>query len=76
MNILEKMAKEELAEVEARAEQTWNLAEFERDFSLVGYCEPVIVVVRRRLDGQLRTLWYTTRPRTYFGFQASIPAEA
>jgi hypothetical protein len=38
-----------------------------RDFQVVGYAAP-FVVVRRRSDGQLGTLEFTHSPRTYFGF--------
>jgi len=52
---------------------TWNRVQFEAEFSLVGYCEPDLVVVRRRIDGLLGTLWYASNmdgwPRTYYGWR-------
>jgi hypothetical protein len=51
--------------------QTWDRAEFETQFDLVGYAEP-FVVVKRKLDGQRGTLEYVATgegwPTTYFGF--------
>ena len=73
MNTLEKMARDELADVQARGEQTWDLASFERDFDLIGYVEPDLVVVRR--NGQLGTLCYVANrdrwPRTFFGWRTA-----
>jgi len=55
------------------SEMTWNRVQFEAEFSLVGYCEPDLVVVRRRIDGLLGTLWYASNmdgwPRTYYGWR-------
>jgi hypothetical protein len=63
--------RDELADVLARGEPTWDLAAFEADFDLVGYCEPVFVIVRRRADLVLGTLWYAAYPRRFFGFHAA-----
>lgn len=54
---------------------TWNRVQFEETFDLVGYFEPDLVVVRRKIDGLLGTLWYASNtdgwPTRYFGFQAA-----
>jgi hypothetical protein len=47
--------------------QRWTTAELTRDFQVLGYAAP-FVVVKRRPDGQVGTLEFTHSPRTYFGF--------
>lgn len=73
MSILEEMAEEELADVRARGEKTWNTAEFEQDFELVGYVEPDLCVARR--NGQTGVLRYVANrdgwPRTFFGWRTA-----
>ena len=73
MNILEYLARDELDYIRAHGGPTWTHAEFERDFDLIGYIEPDLVVARRRADGQLGTLTYVANrdgwPLAYFSFQ-------
>jgi hypothetical protein len=47
--------------------QRWTTAEMTRDFEVIGFAAP-FVVVRRRSDGQLGSLEFTHQPRVYFGF--------
>jgi hypothetical protein len=47
---------------------TWDTEEFERDFRVLSFAAP-FVVVERRSDGQLGSLEFTHYPRIYFGFQ-------
>ena len=72
MDVIEELARDELENVKAHGGPTWTHAEFERDFDLVGFVEPDLVVARRKADGQSGTLWYVaTRdgwPRLYFDF--------
>jgi hypothetical protein len=49
--------------------QRWITEELTRDFEVIGFAAP-FVVVRRRSDGQRGTLEFTHRPRVYFGWQA------
>ncbi len=47
--------------------QTWTTAELQRDFEVLGFMAP-FVVVKRRSDGQVGTLEFTHSPRVYFGW--------
>ena len=75
MNILEELARDELDYIQAHGGPTWTHEEFERDFDLVGYCEPDLVVVVRRSDNQRGILTYVANrdgwPRTFFSFEPS-----
>ena len=55
------------ADLAADDGQRWTSAELQRDFQILGYAAP-FVVVRRRADGQVGTLEFTHSPRVYFGF--------
>ena len=55
------------ADLTADQGERWTTAELTRDFEVIGYAAP-FVVVRRRSDGQVGTLEFTHSPRTYFGF--------
>jgi hypothetical protein len=46
----------------------WTTGEMTRDFEVIGYAAP-FVVVKRRSDGQLGTLEFVHSPRVYFGWQ-------
>lgn len=48
----------------------WTTAEMQRDYEVVGFAAPY-VVVRRRADNVRGTLEFTHSPRVYFNFQAS-----
>lgn len=74
MGVLEEMARDELAEATAHGEPTWDRAGFEAEYELVGYCEPLFVVVRRKADQVLGTLEYVDRggwPWWFFNFKAA-----
>jgi hypothetical protein len=51
----------------AAAEQTWDTDELTRDFEVIGFAAP-FVVVRRRADGKKGSLQFTHSPRVYFGW--------
>lgn len=51
-------------------EQTWTTDELTRDFEVLGFMAP-FVVVRRRSDGKRGTLQFTHMPRLYFGWQST-----
>lgn len=51
---------------------TWNTAELQRDFEVVGFAAP-FVVVRRRADGVKGTLEFTHSPRIYFRWEEHKP---
>jgi hypothetical protein len=59
------------ADLAADDGQRWTTAELTRDFQVLGFAAP-FVVVKRRSDGQAGTLEFTHSPRTYFGF---VPEE-
>jgi hypothetical protein len=54
--------------LEAEHGQVWNTQELGRDFDVLGFMAPV-VVVRRKGDGQKGSLFFQHSPRFYFDFQ-------
>ena len=58
----------ERAALEAQYGQVWNTEELSRDFEVVGFMAP-FVVVRRKSDGQKGSLEFRHSPRFYFNFQ-------
>jgi len=55
--------------LEAQHGQVWNTQELGQDFEVLGFAAP-LVVVRRRSDGVLGSLFFQHSPRLYFAFQA------
>lgn len=53
--------------LEAKHGQVWSTDELSRDFEVLGFMAPV-VVVRRRSDGQKGSLMFQHNPRFYFSF--------
>lgn len=49
----------------------WTTEELSRDFEVLGFGAP-LVVVRRRSDGQLGSLEFRNHPRLYFNWQAHV----
>lgn len=47
--------------------QTWTTEELTKDFEVLGFMAPY-VVVRRRSDGKKGSLEFTHSPRVYFGW--------
>jgi hypothetical protein len=60
---------DEIAEIDLELDEgpKWDIEQLQRDFEVMGYATP-FVVVRRKSDGQLGTLEYLSGPRTYFGW--------
>ena len=56
--------------LEAQYGQVWNTEELSRDFEVIGFMAP-FVVVRRKSDGQKGSLEFRHSPRFYFNFQAA-----
>ena len=54
--------------LEAKYGQVWNTEELARDFEVLGFLAPY-VVVRRKADGQLGSLAFQHVPRAYFDFR-------
>ena len=54
--------------LEAKHGQVWDTTELQRDFEVLGFLAPC-VVVRRRTDGVKGSLMFQHSPRFYFGFQ-------
>lgn len=48
--------------------QTWNTEELQRDFEVLGFIAP-FVMVERRSDFVRGTLQFKHMPRVYFGFR-------
>jgi hypothetical protein len=55
--------------LEAEHGQVWDTNELQRDFEVLGFGAP-LVVVRRRADLVKGSLFFQHNPRFYFGFQA------
>jgi hypothetical protein len=49
-------------------EPTWDTAALRRDFEVLGFAAP-FVVVRRRSDGAKGSLEFTHSPRVYFAWK-------
>jgi hypothetical protein len=60
------------AELKARYGQVWDTEQLSRDYEVIGFMAP-LVVVRRRSDGQKGSLEFQGRPRFYFGFEPHKP---
>jgi hypothetical protein len=46
----------------------WDTGDLQRDYEVLGFAAP-FVVVRRRADGRTGSLMFQHRPRFYFSFQ-------
>lgn len=55
------------SELEAAYGQVWNTTELARDFDVLAFLAP-FVVVRRRSDGRKSSLEFQHDPRFYFAF--------
>lgn len=53
--------------LEAEHGKVWDTSELSRDFEVLGFMAP-LVVVRRNSDGMKGSLEFQHRPRFYFGF--------
>jgi hypothetical protein len=53
--------------LEAQHGQVWSTEELNRDFEVIGFMAP-LVVVRRKHDGKKGSLEFQHSPRFYFGF--------
>jgi hypothetical protein len=60
-------------QLEARYGRVWSPDELARDFEVIGFAAPY-VVVRRRSDGALGSLEFQHHPRFYFNFEFDQPA--
>jgi len=58
----------DLAVAEAAGEQTWDTAGLQRDFDVLGFAAPFVVVTRKS-DGATGSLEFRSNPRTYFGWK-------
>ena len=54
--------------LEQRHGQVWDAQELRRDFIVVGYLAP-LVVVRRKADGAVGSLEFQHHPRFYFNWK-------
>ena len=55
--------------LEGQHGQVWDTQELRRDFQVLGFAAP-LVVVRRNSDGVRGSLEFQHQPRFYFNFQA------
>jgi hypothetical protein len=75
----EQIRRERLAEInndpssheslEATHGPIWTTDDLRRDFDVIGFAAP-LVVVRRKADGKLGSLEFQHQPRFYFNFVA------
>lgn len=78
----EQLRRERLAEIAAEATsrehleanygQVWDTAELTRDFAVIGFAAP-LVVVRRKADGVKGSLEFQPSTRFYFNFEEHAP---
>ena len=54
--------------LEAKHGQVWGTSELGRDFEVIGFAAP-LVVVRRKSDGVKGSLMFQHHPRLYFGWE-------
>lgn len=54
--------------LEAEYGQVWDTQELTRDYYVEGFAAP-LVVVRRKKDGKVGSLFFQHNPRFYYGFQ-------
>jgi hypothetical protein len=54
--------------------QTWTTTELQREFEVIGFAAP-FVVVRRKSDGAVGSLEFQHHPRVYFSWKADWPWE-
>lgn len=62
----------DLADVQEHGEQTWDTQALQRDFEVLNFAAP-FVVVRRRSDGVTGSLEFTNVPRRYFAWRQDDP---
>jgi hypothetical protein len=68
----EMIANGEPARDLEQATQRWSTQELGRDFEVIGFEAPFVVVTRKS-DGQKGSLEFTHTPRYYFNFVAYNP---
>ena len=56
------------ADLEAKHGQVWDTTELGRDFEVLGFAAP-FVIVRRRSDRMRGSLMFQHHPRFYYSFQ-------
>ena len=57
----------ERADLESKHGQVWNTSELQKDFSVLSFMAPYVVVARKS-DGQRGSLMFQHDPRYYFSF--------
>jgi len=65
---LNAAAHPERAATEARYGRCWSTDELTRDYEVIGFAAP-LVVVRRKADGVKGSLMFQHNPRLYFRFE-------
>jgi hypothetical protein len=58
--------------LEAKHGQVWDTSELSRDFEVLGFMAPLIVVIRKS-DRQKGSMMFQHHPRFYFGFEPHRP---
>jgi hypothetical protein len=68
VQIINTNAPTEREQVEKLYGQVWNTEELSRDYSVLGFMAP-FVVVKRKSDGAKGSLMFQHSPRFYFNFR-------
>jgi hypothetical protein len=68
------LAGQPAADLKASDGPVWDTAALQRDFQVISFSAP-FVVVRRRRDGVMGSLEFTRSPRVYFGFVETTEKE-
>lgn len=58
--------------LEAKHGQVWSTDDLRRDYEVIGFAAP-LVVVRRKSDGVKGSLMFQASPRFYFGWDEHRP---
>ena len=66
-------ADPERAAMEERWGQVWTTAEMQKDFSVLSFLAPFVVVTRKS-DGVKGSMTFSHRPRWYYDFRPQTPS--
>jgi hypothetical protein len=58
--------------IEAHFGQAWDTAELSKEFEVIGFASP-LVVVRRKSDGAKGSLFFQVDPRFFFYWEEYLP---
>lgn len=74
LNKLVNMTPFERPELESEHGEVWDTQELQRDFEVLGFMAPFVVVIRKA-DRQKGSLMFQHSPRFYYDFEPDKPLE-